>query len=223
MLRRAFHPLDPRGARLRLGVGGLLAAITWFVMPAELTFATRALASWDAGGFTLLILGWLIARGDSAETRRRAAARDPGRTLVWIVVLSASAIFLVAATILVHKASFVPRFEGKLLHVLCVATVAVSWLLTHTAFALRYAHLYYRGGLEGEGGLEFPGNEKPDDLDFAYFAFTIGMCFQVSDCRILNRSMRRTALVHALLAFAYNTIVFGLAVNLIVGQTAAAQ
>jgi uncharacterized membrane protein len=213
-------PLDPRGTRLRLGVAGLLAAITWFAMPSGLTFATRVLASWDAGGLMLVILGWLVASSDSVETRHRAAARDPGRTLVGIVVLSASAIFLVAATILVHEASLVPRFEGELLHVLCVATVAVSWLLTHTAFALRYAHLYYRGGIEGEGGLEFPGNEKPDDLDFAYFAFTIGMCFQVSDCRIVNRALRRTAIVHALLAFAYNTIVFGLAVNLIVGQVA---
>ena len=188
-------------------------------MPSWLTLATRLLASWNAAGFTLLILGWLITRGDSAETRRRAAARDPGRTLVWIVALSASAITLVAATIVVHQAALVPRFEGELLHVLCVATVAVSWLLTHTAFALRYAHPHYRNGVAGEGGLEFPGDEKPDHIDFAYFAFTIGMCFQVSDCRILSRPLRKTALVHAILSFIYNTVVFGLAVNLIVGQS----
>ncbi len=187
-------------------------------MPSGLTFATRALASWDAAGFTLLILGWLLARRDSAETRRMAAARDPARMLVWIVGLSASAIMLVGATVVVHQASLVPRFEGTLLHVLCVATVAVSWLLTHTAFALHYAHLYYRDGIDGEGGLEIPGDQKPDDLDFAYFSFTIGMCFQVSDCRILTRSLRRTVLAHALLAFAYNTILFGLTVNVIVGH-----
>jgi uncharacterized membrane protein len=216
MLRRAFHPLDPWKGRFRLSGAGVLAAITWLAMPSDLTFATRALGSWDAAGFTLLTLEWLTARRDSAETCRRAASRDPARMLGWIVVLCASAVMLVAATIVVHQASLVPRFEGKLLHVLCLATVAVSWLLTHTAFALRYAHLYYyRDGLEGEA-LEFPGNEKPDDLDFAYFAFTIGMCFQVSDCRILSRRLRRTALAHAFVAFGYNTVVFALAVNLIV-------
>ena len=29
--------------------------------------------------------------------------------------------------------------------------MAISWLLTHTAFALRYAHLYYREDEEGQG------------------------------------------------------------------------
>jgi uncharacterized membrane protein len=59
--------------------------------------------------------------------------------------------------------------------------VLIAWLLTHTAYTLRYAHLYYRDDEEGIGGLEFPGKEPSDALDFAYFAFTLGMCFQVSD------------------------------------------
>ena len=215
MLRRASHPVDAFRGRLRLGVAGLLAAITWFAMPSGLTVVTRALGAWNVAGFTLLILEWVTARRDSAETRRRAAARDPARMLEWIVVLSTSAVTLVAATIVVHQASLVPRFESKLLHALCLATVAVSWLLTHTAFALRYAHLYYCDGIGGDG-LEIPGDEKPDDLDFAYFAFTIGMTFQVSDWRILSRALRRTALAHALVSFCYNTVILALAVNLIV-------
>jgi len=69
-----------------------------------------------------------------------------------------------------------------LLVVLCQAAVVSAWCVTHTAYTLRYAHLYYRdddGG--GEGGLTFPGDRAPDYFDFAYFAFTVGMCFQVSD------------------------------------------
>ena len=67
------------------------------------------------------------------------------------------------------------------LAILCLTAVACSWLLTHTAYTLRYARPYYRDDEEGAGGLEFPGGRPPDDFDFAYFAFTVGMCFQVSD------------------------------------------
>jgi len=106
--------------------------------------------------------------------------------------------------------------DGDLHVALCVATVVISWLLTHTAFTLRYAHLYYRG--KASGGLEFAGGEPPDDLDFAYFAFTIGMCFQVSDTAVASREIRRTVLVQALLSFAYNTVVLALSLNVLAGQ-----
>jgi len=44
-------------------------------------------------GFAFLI----ITRSDCRETRRRAAAYDPGRHLVWFIVLIASTVSLVAA------------------------------------------------------------------------------------------------------------------------------
>ena len=47
---------------------------------------------------------------------------------------------------------------------------------------------------EGEGGLDFPGQRAPDDFDFAYFAFTVGMCFQSSDVVIKSRQIRRAVL-----------------------------
>ena len=65
--------------------------------------------------------------------------------------------------------------------------------------------------------LDFPGNAKPDYLDFAYFAFVIGMTFQVSDVEIPSRTIRRTALAHSLLSFALNTFVVALTINLIAG------
>ena len=65
--------------------------------------------------------------------------------------------------------------------------------------------------------LKFPGNTKPDYLDFAYFAFVIGMTFQVSDVEINSGMIRRTALAHGLLSFAFNTFVVALTINLIAG------
>jgi uncharacterized membrane protein len=98
-----------------------------------------------------------------------------------------------------------------------LSAVVSAWGLTHTAYALRYAHLYYRDDDDGEGGLEFPGKIDPDGFDFAYFSFTLGMCFQVSDVCITSRTIRRTVLSHTLLSFLYNTVVLGLALNLMLG------
>ena len=56
-----------------------------------------------------------------------------------------------------------------------------------------------------------------DLLDFAYFAFTLGMCFQTSDVCVTSRHIRRAVLAHALLSFLYNTIVLALAFNLVLG------
>ena len=92
--------------------------------------------------------------------------------------------------------------------------VVSAWAVTHTAFTLRYAHLYYDDS-GGKGGLDFPGGEPPDDFDFAYFAFTVGMCFQVSDVAVSRSAFRRWVLAHALLSFAYNTAIVALTINLL--------
>ena len=215
---RAFHPLDPRSVRMRLILAIAVGLAAWFVAPWRIAETTRALLAWDVAGLVLIGLAFLIiTRSDVRETRRRAAAHDPGRRVVWILVLAASTFSLIAAAaVLRHGHEGTPFLRG--VHaVLCVATVVISWLVTHSAFTLRYAHLYYRDA-ERAGGIELPGGEPPDDLDFAYFAFTIAMCFQVSDATISSRQIRRTALGHALLSFLYNTVILALALNLIVGE-----
>jgi len=93
----------------------------------------------------------------------------------------------------------------------------LGWLLIHTTFIFRYAHLfYYDSDQDGtaQRGLDFPGTKDPDDYDFAYFSFVIGMTFQVSDVQITDPGVRSLALVHALLSFGYNTAIIALGVNL---------
>lgn len=67
------------------------------------------------------------------------------------------------------------------------------------------------------GGLEFPNEKKPDYLDFTYFAFVIGMTFQVSDVDITSKRIRRLAWMHGVLSFAFNTIIVALTINIISG------
>jgi uncharacterized membrane protein len=62
--------------------------------------------------------------------------------------------------------------------------------------------------------LTFPGTTDPDDYDFAYFAFVVGMTFQVSDVQITDPGVRSVVLLHGILSFGYNTAILALVVNL---------
>jgi uncharacterized membrane protein len=178
----------------------------------------RTVAAWDAGALTLLGLAWaIILTSGPAETARRAAAQDVGRTLVWVLVLVASTFSIFAATVALRNAKTMAPEAAHALVALCLLAVVAAWFLCHTGWTLRYAHLFYRE--RGElGGLTFPGTDQPCDLDFAYYAFTVGMCFQVSDVVVARFELRRATLIHALISFAYNTAVLALAINLFFGQ-----
>jgi uncharacterized membrane protein len=216
-LDRPFAWHDPRRAGMRL-VASAVAGAAVALGLREFSWAVRALAGWNAFSLVLLVLAWwVIGKADPVETQRRAGAEDPGRTAVWVIVLVSSTISLFAATIVLRQAKRLDPEASGALAILCLSAVAASWLLTHTAFTLRYARLYYRDDAEGVGGLEFPGPRSPDDFDFAYFAFTIGMCFQVSDVTVSSYVIRRTVLVHAIISFAYNTTILALALNLVFG------
>ena len=168
------------------------------------------LAGWNAGGIALLGLTWsLIVRCDDAKTHALAGPEDPGRRAVYIVVTFTNTASLLAAVYVQRQAhNLADASERSILVALCLLTVVLSWLVTHTSYTLRYAHLYYREDDEGVGGIEMPGQESRQCLDFKYSPrFTLGMCFQVSDMTITSTSIRRTALGHAMLSFAYNTFI----------------
>jgi uncharacterized membrane protein len=218
---RAFHPLDLRRARNRLGAAigaGLLTygALALFFSTAG--WAVRVLAAWNAGAVLLLLLAWsIIWDCDPGRTRRRAATEDPGRGAVWGIVLGASTLSLFASAYALRRARALAPTHEAVLVVLSLAAVVTAWCLTHTAYTLRYAHLYYRDDDGGEGGLTFPGAQPPDYWDFAYFSYTVGMCFQVSDVMVTSKHIRRAVLVHSVLSFAYNTAILALAMNLVAG------
>jgi uncharacterized membrane protein len=104
-----------------------------------------------------------------------------------------------------------------------VVAVMLGWFLIHSTFIFRYAHLYYYDSDNdgsAQGGLDFPGTTEPDDYDFAYYSFVIGMTFQVSDVSITDPGVRSLTLFHALISFGYNTAILALGVNLVSGLLA---
>jgi uncharacterized membrane protein len=188
----------------------------------------RAIVSWDAGCCVFLALA---AQMFTVEPDRRLAA-DAARdqegewTIFWLAVGAVTASF--AAIIGEFSASKDAPHAIRNLHIALVAvTLLLSWLVTHTMFALRYAHEYYdavaadtpgaKSSADGgsfAGGLDFPGSVPPDYWDFFYFALVLGMTFQVSDVQITARHLRRLATAHGLLGFLFNTVILALSVNI---------
>jgi len=213
-------PLDPRRAIGRATIAIVVAVASSAALSSRFSATLAVLGGWDVGGTALLALAWMvITRCDHDETRERAGSEDPGRTAVYLLVTLASLVSLVAAVILPREArSLVDPLERQLLVALCLFTVGLSWAITHTSYTLRYAHLVYREDDEGVGGAEFPGRAPPTYFDFAYFAFTVGMCFQVSDVSVTSPQLRRAVLAHAVLSFGYNTVILAFALNLVFGS-----
>jgi uncharacterized membrane protein len=186
-------------------------AVLLVLVPFDVPWGGRAMVAWDASAACLLIQTWLrLSSCDAANTELRAADDDPGRRAVFVLAILSSLFGFFGSTLLLRLASAHSASDVWLIPALL--SVALSWLVTHTEYTLRYAHLFYRG--EQNGGLMFPDTKRPDDLDFAYYAFTIGMCFQVSDVQISSREIRRVTLLHSMISFAFNTTILALTINI---------
>ncbi|MGW5723031.1 DUF1345 domain-containing protein [Amycolatopsis sp. NPDC003865] len=129
--------------------------------------------------------------------------------LVSVVGMSAGGLILVANAIAEEDDEY-----AFALQVCAVPAVLAAWILLHFGYADRYAHLHHRA----EAGLRFPGTEKPNLLDFAYFAFTVGTSFATSDVEVRARPIRYTVLTHSVVSFVYNTAILGIAVGVITGK-----
>jgi uncharacterized membrane protein len=169
------------------------------------------LIGWDSFvALYLLLVYIMMARCGLAHIRRNAVLQDDGRFLI-LLVTALGAFASIAAIVFELAGSHRSAVELAL----ATVTVALSWAAVHTAFALHYAHDYYRGAKPG--GLQFPNgdeHEKPDYWDFVYFSFVIGMTAQVSDVGITDKTIRRTATAHGIVSFVYNTALVALMVNI---------
>jgi uncharacterized membrane protein len=201
-----------------------ISAVTFFFIKPHFTTSELTLVTWSAFALVTLVLMWAtILATHPSEVRRIAKLEDSSRTLIFLFVVGAAIASLAAVVFLIKapKNATDTEITGHVL--LAIGAVIVSWCLVHTVFTIRYAHLYYDtdtddGGTRHAGGLDFPGKEEhPDYLDFVYFSFVIGMTFQVSDVEISSRSIRRLALFHALIAFAFNTAIVALSINVVSG------
>ena len=195
-----------------------IGVLMFFFGPQWLHGTVRYVAAYDIGAFALLCFDWGIGlRNDKSHTERRAAQEDPGRWIVSLLIVFSVLAGLASAIVILGTGPAVPKSDRGIALFFGIAAVALGWILIHTTFIFRYAHLFYYDSDEdgcADHGLQFPGTTEPDDYDFAYFSFVIGMTFQVSDVQITDSGLRLIVLQHAIISFVYNTAIVALGVNL---------
>ena len=210
-----MHPLQ----RVLLSLGFSLIIFLLF-LNVHLSLVLHSAILWDVFALTYIITSWVVFfTRPVADIAKQANTEDGSRlfVLISIVVSSFASMFTVLLLLLSKPSS---PTQQTLTIIFAITGMLVSWVMVHTIFTFHYAHLYYfkeKDDTNNSTALEFPHEKKPDYVDFAYFAFVIGMTFQVSDVQINSRATRRTVLAHGLLAFALNTFVVALTINLVAG------
>ncbi|OKS87706.1 DUF1345 domain-containing protein [Mucilaginibacter polytrichastri] len=216
-------PLLRLDTHYRVIISLVLAAIVCFSVVHTLSVASTILLTWMTFALCAIIMDWvIILTAHPRNFRKVATLEDSSRTMIFIIVIGASLVSLFAIIFLLKTAKGTPHADVTGHILLVISSVIVSWILVHTLFTLRYAHMYYDtddddGDAKPLGGLDFPSEKNPDYLDFVYFAFVIGMTFQVSDVEISDRKIRRLAWMHGMISFAFNTAIVALSINVITG------
>ena len=176
------------------------------------TPAAALLTGWDIAAVIYLVMVWAAVYRMNAEvTARMAGPEDPSNPVAELVVVAASIAALVAVGFALVRAGHATGTTKASLIGLGAVSVVVSWLVVHTVYMLRYARTYYG---EPTGGIGFNEQDPPAYLDFAYFSFTIGMTFQVSDTNITRKDIRHLALHHALLSYLFGAVILATAINI---------
>ena len=203
-------------------------------------WAFRLMTYWVVWAVTYLGLTWfLVSRSSAQQTRQWALdQRIPPRPhlsvlcsvilrvlrVLFLVSRTSSLFFVVFVSLvsLVLAISLAPEVRdletarGISLAFMAALGVVSAWGVLHSSYALHYAYLYYRSE-ESPGGLDFPDEQSPKQRDFAYFAFTVGTSFAVSDVDVTNDAMRQATLGHQILSFFYNTCILATVITMATG------
>ena len=177
--------------------------------------------TWCAFAFSYIITSWMVMFSRSIAEIKKMAQKDDGSGL-FVIVFTIIAAFAAMVTVLMLVIAAKTDDKNEMLRIIiCFSSVMLSWFLVHTIFTFHYAHLFYdtekTNNATLKKGLNFPCEENPDYLDFAYFSFVVGMTFQVSDVQVTDKKMRRLVLLHGLISFILNTFVVALTINFIAG------
>ena len=225
--------MSPLGDALRSWGALLIALVAVYIFVSNTTLLLSVYVFLDVYYVVFLALTWAAMWRASAEemrewamaqkvprTRRRrilqllASSRVFSGKLGLYVITWFSLVGMFMGMLLLVQAQTGVYGSNSVVYPTLTLGIIISWALLHTGFALYYAHIYY-GDSGLSGGLRFPGDEDPDALDFAYYAFAVGTTFAVSDVETTSRKTRRPTLAHSVLSFFYNTVILALVLNLV--------
>lgn len=219
MQKKEKYWLEKINSLVKLLICLAIGIIAYLIADREsLDTLTRIMIGWNVFSLCMIAITWItFGITDSGEIRTQVSIQDPKRFVVFTLVLIATIASVCAVSLMVIAKNHQNNQPNWRIPVAIVGMV-LSWILIHTIFTLRYAHIYYGNDIDNPtshaGGLQFPGDKRPEYYDFAYFSFVLGMTFQVSDVSVTSKSFRKLILFHSLISFAYNTIMIALVINL---------
>ena len=212
---------DRLGARspgaLRVGAAGLAGLGSWVVVGLNTQRAYAPAVAWITTAVVYLAWTWAVTwRMDAPATKQHALfhERDGTRHTAHLIVTIASLASLGGVAYLLWATSGdKPDLPAGIVGVL---SVFASWFTIHTVYMLRYARLYYNAPDPNAPGIDYEG-DPPTYTDFAYLAFTVGMCYSLSDNGVNNRKLRKTVLSQAMVSYVLGTIIIAITLNLVGG------
>ena len=203
--------------------GGVVASL---VAGAEISApSARPLFGWVVGAAIYVVTTlWMFYTTDEATVRRHAAQEDENRGILTAGILAAAAASLGVAIFALRHATGLVSGDAKASQMIVVwlacSTLILSWLMAQCLFVLHYAHRYFGDHDDNgqvDGGIKFPGEPPRTYRDFIYVAVCVGATCQVSDFNITTCRFRNLVTLHALFAFAFNTMILALGINIIAG------
>lgn len=199
----------------RVMIGLFAALIIFLSTPSQFGLLIKLLLSWTGFSIVHIICSWIVIYTMPVHQIKRRADEEDGSIsyVLSIIIIACIACFCAVFFIIISDAN--QHLSKPVILAIAIGGMLCSWCLVHTVFTFHYARMYYRLTSKGKAALDFPGDETPDYIDFAYFSFVLGCTFQVSDVTIQSKKMRHLVLYHGLISFALNTFVIALSINII--------
>lgn len=216
---RLLVPIRVIRARPQLFVSAAVGLAAFTILPPEMRPFSRALVGWNIGlVFYFALVASLISSANHSAIRQRARMLDEGGVMILMLTTAIACASFGAIIVELGALRDVEAFQKHWNLILTIVTVVNSWLFLHLTFALHYAHEYYLDDEDDSGqtkrGLVFPETDSPRYIDFLYFSYTIGVSCATSDVEVCTREMRGIVVIHALIAFFFNTMILALLVNI---------
>jgi len=215
MLRDVLGDRGP--VAFRVGAALLAGLVTALMMASKGLSHYAPAAGWITASAVFLAWTWaVIWRMDAPATRQHALhyERDGTRRVSHVMVMAAGLTSFAGVGYLLYATSGnKPDLAAGMVGIL---SIFGSWNVIHTVYMLRYARLYYNAPDPERPGMDFDG-DPPTYLDFAYVAFTIGMCYSVPDNGLSNRQLRMTVLSHGMVSYLFGTVIIAMMLNLVGG------
>src|ERR1700743_413088 len=125
--KRFFYKLD---ANYRLVISLIVALIVYLCCDRTATIPELALSSWIGCALTVIILDWIIIlTSHPMEVKKIAKLQDSSRRMLFIFIITASIVSLVAIIFLLKSVKGLSETAKNEHIALAITAVAVSWWL----------------------------------------------------------------------------------------------